>query len=123
MTNAIELAKTHRVERRSFRSFVFINDSSLKPNTLLIDQLRFTSDSNLLSQANIGCPYTVSQIYAPKTIIHQLRTFQFKPNEKIKLVSKTEGASVIIDIKGKLIGLGAKIAQRIVVTGVNHTKS
>ena len=79
-------------------------------------------NSSLLSQTEVGNWLTINQIHAPRVIIRQLENLQFKQDEQVQLVSKTSKASVVVDIKGKLIGIGSEIAQNIVVTLVAGTK-
>jgi|GEM_PF-1942718 len=107
---------------RHFQEFTFINDSSLKADPDDLKQLPITTNSSLLSQAKVGSWLTINQIHAPRVIIRQLENLQFKQDEQVRLVSKTSKASVVVDIKGKLIGIGSEIAQNIVVTLVAGTK-
>ena len=118
MSQAIETSEQSNVAHKSFKNFVFINDTSLRSSPQLINQLQLNPDSNLLSQAKLGCLLTVRQIFAPNKIIHQLSNLQFQPTAKIKLVSKTVNDSVIVELRGKLIGLGAEITRQIVVTAI-----
>ncbi len=122
MTHAIEFKQPQPSGIRHFRKFVFINDSSLKSAPNLTRQLHQTPNSNLLSQAQVGSWLTINHIYAPQPIISQLENLQFKPEERVQLVSKTRKSSVVVDIKGKLIAIGAEIAQKIVVNIVDETK-
>lgn len=122
MNHAIELKQSQSSGIKHFRKFVFINDSSLKSAPNLTRQLQQTPNSNLLSQAQVGSWLKINQIYAPQTIISQLENLQFKPEERVQLVSRTQKSSVIVDIKGSLIAIGAEIAQKIVVNIVSETK-
>lgn len=122
MTHTIgsEAQKATRI--RHFQEFTFINDSSLKANPDFMKQLLMNPNSSLLSQTKVGSFFTINQIHAPQPIIRQLKNLQFKQDEKVQLVSKTSKASVVVEIKGKLIGIGSEIAQKIVVTLVDGTK-
>ena len=122
MTHAIETTERANEGHQRFKNFVFINDSSLQSSPQLIDQLQHNPDSNLLSQAKLGGILLVSQIHAPNKIIRQLNSLQFQPTAKIKLVSKTAHDSVIVELQGKLIGLGAEITRQIVVTAIKDSE-
>ena len=123
MTHAIAPVTHCSSERKRFQSFVFISDSALRSEPKLKQQLHFNSDSQLLlSQAQVGCLVTICQINAPQNIASQLNNLQFEHCQQIEVVSKTKKASVVIDLQGKLIGLGAKIAQQIVVSVINQAK-
>ncbi|MEM8722844.1 MAG: FeoA family protein [Cyanobacteria bacterium P01_G01_bin.39] len=123
MTHAIAPA-THCLSKiKRFQSFVFISDSALRSEPKLDQQLHYNPDSQLLlSQAQVGCLVTICQINAPQDIVSQLNNLQFEHCEQIEVVSKTKKASVVVDLQGKLIGLGAEIAQQIVVSVVNQPK-
>ena len=116
MTHSIETQSHQLSGIRHFREFIFINDSALKYVPKSIEQLHLTPNSNFLSQIDVGSWLTINQIQAPQSIIRQLESLQFQPGERIYLVSKTIKASVLVELKGKLIGIGSEIAQKIVVT-------
>ena len=122
MTHVIEIKQSRLSGIRHFQKFVFINDSSLESVSDSTKQLHSSPNSQLLSQMQVGNWLTINRISAPQNIMRQLANLQFKPEEKVQLVSKTTKSSVIVDLKGKLIGIGAEIAQKIVVTLVDETK-
>lgn len=123
MTHAIAPLTQCSSKRKRFQNFVFINDSALGSEPKLEQQLHSYPDSQLLlSQAQVGCLVTICQINAPQNIVSQLNNLQFEYHQKIEVVSKTKKESVVIDLQGKLIGLGAEIAQQIVVSVVNQPK-
>ena len=119
MTPTIETKQQQLSGIRHFQEFVFINDSALKYVPKSIEQLHLTPNSNFLSQTEVGSWLTINQLYVPQSIIRQLESLQFQPGERIHLVSKTTKASVMIELRGKLIGIGSDIAQKIVVTLVD----
>ncbi|MEM7594090.1 MAG: FeoA family protein [Cyanobacteria bacterium P01_A01_bin.83] len=124
MTHAIAPAIQCLSKRKRFEGFVFISDSALKSEPKLDQQLHLNSDRQLLlSQAQVGCFVTICQIHVPQNIVSQLNNLQFKHCEQIEVVSKTKKASVVVDLQGKLIGLGAEIAQQIVVSVINQPNS
>ena len=119
MTHAIEPQPQQLSGIKHFQKFIFISDSTLKSAPDSIKQLHLTPNSNFLSQTEVGSWSTINQIDVPQTIIRQLESLQFQPGERIHLVSKTTKASVMVELKGKLIGIGSEIAQKIVVTLVD----
>lgn len=122
MTHAIELKQSQLSGIRHFQKFVFINDLSLESIPGSTQQLQIASNSQLLSQAKVGNWLKINRLQVPKQIIDQLDDLQFKPEKRVRLVSKTAKSSVIVELNGKLIGIGAEIAQKIVVTLVDETK-
>ena len=116
MTQAIDTQSQQLSEIKHFQKFIFINDSGLKYAPNSIEQLHLTSNSNFLGQTEVGSWLTINQIHLPQSIIRQLESLQFQPGERIHLVSKTIKASVVVELKGKLIGIGSEIAKKIVVT-------
>ena len=122
MTHPLRLEQPILSRSKNFQNFIFINDSSLTP-VRLTQQLHDSPDKQFLSQTDVGSYLIIKQIYAPRNIVNQLNSLQFKPNQRVRLVSKTNTSSTIVDLNGKLIGMGAKIAQRIVVTTVEETNS
>lgn len=123
MTRARELKPSHSPGVRHFQKFTFINDSTLDSASGWSKKLDLDPNSKLLSQTQIGSWLTINQIQVPPRIIRQLRNLQFKPNQRVQLVSKTNRLSVVVNLNDTLIGIGAKIAQKIVVTLVDETKS
>lgn len=119
MTHALETQSQQLSGIKHFQKFVFINDSALKYGSKSIEQLHLSPNSNFLSQTKVGSWLTINQIHVPQSIIRQLESLQFQPGERIQLVSKTTKASVMVELKGKLIGIGSEIAQKIVVTLVD----
>lgn len=119
MTHAIEPQSPQLSGIRHFQKFIFINDSALKHVPKSIEQLHLTPNSNFLSQTEVGSWLTINQIHLPQSIIRQLESLQFQPGERIHLVSKTIKASVVVELRGRLIGIGSDIAQKIVVTLVD----
>ena len=119
MTHAIETKSQQLSGIKHFQKFVFINDSALKQAPDSSKQLHLTPNSDFLSQTEVGSWLTINQIHLPQSIMRQLESLQFQPGEKIQLVSKTTKASVVVELKGKLIGIGSEIAQKIVVTLVD----
>lgn len=119
MTHAIEPQSQELSGIRQFKEFIFINDNILKYAPKSIEQLHLNPNSNFLSQTEVGSWLTINQIHVPQSIIRQLESIQVQPGERIHLVSKTTKASVVVELRGKLIGIGSDIAQKISVTLVD----
>ncbi len=119
MTHAIETKQRQLSGIKHFQQFIFINDSAVKYAPNSIKQLHLTPNSNFLSQTDVGSWLTINQLHLPQSIIRQLESLHFQPGERIHLVSKTIKASVMVELKGKLIGIGSEIAHKIVVTLVD----
>ncbi|MEL6930492.1 MAG: FeoA family protein, partial [Cyanobacteria bacterium J06600_6] len=86
------------------------------------EQLNLALNSSWLAEVKIGNFVNIEQIYAPRTIIRQLKSLKFKPEQKVQLVSKSASGSVVVNINNSLIGMGAEIARRVVVTFVDEEK-
>ena len=116
MTHAIDLKQKKSKGIRQFQEFIFIGTSSSKSSLDLVKQLHLPTNSNLLSQIPQGNSLTITQLHTAKTISRQLENLQLKPGKKVQLVSRTDNGSVVVSLEGKLIGIGANIAQKIIVT-------
>ena len=123
MTHSVEFKRQVSQHFKRFQQFVFVGDSGMKLVSKSTRQLKITSNSGLLAQAAIGDCITVEKIYAPQSIICQLKSLEFEPEKRVQLVSKTSNGSVIVSLNNTLIGIGTEIAQRIVVTLVGEAKS
>lgn len=116
MTHAIDLKHKQSKGIRKFQEFIFIGTSSSKSSADSVEQLHRITDSNLLSRTSPGNSLLITQIPTTKSVSRQLQNLQLKPGKKVQLVSRTNNGSVVVSLDGKLIGIGANIAQQIIVT-------
>lgn len=116
MTHAIDVQQHFPQKLQQFQEFVFVSDLSLKLVPKLTTQLQLDPDSGFLNKAKIGDFMTIKQIHVSRNARRQLRNLEFKPEQKVRLVSKTDNGSVIVNLNNTLLGIGKEIAQRIVVT-------
>ena len=123
MTHSVDFK--HRVSQKlkRFPEFVFVGDSAIKLVSESTRQLQINPNSSLLAETEIGDCIIVEKIYAPQSIICQLRNLKFERERRVELVSKTNHGSVIVSLNNTLIGISNEIAQRIVVTLVGGAKS
>ena len=116
MTHAIDLKQKQSKGIRRFQEFIFIGTSSSKSSLDSVEQLHLPSNSKLLSQTPTGNFLMITQILTAKSITRQLQNLHLKPGRKVQLVSRTNNGSVVVRLEEKLIGMGAEIAQKIIVT-------
>ena len=116
MTHAIDLKHKQSNGIKQFQEFIFIGTSSAKSSADPLEQLHRITNSNLLSRASTGNSLMITQIFTIKSVTRQLQNLQLKPGKKVQLVSRTSNGSVVVSLDGKLIGIGANIAQKIIVT-------
>ena len=122
MTHVLNFITQPIPKLKRFKGFVFVSDSAIELKAKPIPQLQLTSNSSWLTEVEIGNFINVEQIYAPRNIIRQLRNLKFKPKQQGQLVSRSETGSVVVNFNNRPIGIGAEIAQRIVVTSVSVGK-
>ncbi|MBE9042803.1 ferrous iron transport protein A [Pleurocapsales cyanobacterium LEGE 10410] len=122
MTYAIDLPGRSFQANKQFQKFIFIGNTAIKSSSLPTRQLQLTPNSNFLDQIDVGSSLLIIEIHTPRNIINQLRNLDFKPGNTVQLVSKTANGSVVISSKQGLLGMGAEIAQRIIVTLVDRAK-
>ncbi len=82
----------------------------LVQNQLRIDQL-FP-----LSNTEVGDRVVITQILSGKSMIHRLNKMGLDLGSEIRVISKTKSGSVIVCIQDEQIGLGAGMADRVMVT-------
>ena len=116
MTHSVNFKQQLPQKFKQFQEFVFVNDSAMKLVPKSLRQLQVNPNSNFLNEAEIGDSIKIQQICTPHDITRQLQNLKFKPDKRVQLVSKTDNGSVIVNLNNTLIGIGAEIAQRIVVT-------
>lgn len=118
MTYSVNLKQQLPQKSKQFQEFVFVNDSAMKLVPKSFRQLQVNPNSDFLNEAEIGDFIKIKQICTSHDIIRQLQNLKFKPGKIVQLVSKTDNGSVIVNLNNTLLGIGAEIAQRIVVTSV-----
>lgn len=119
MTHTIDLKRSQFKGLRQFQEFTFIGNSrnsSTESQKISIEQLNLSPDSKLLSTISEGNFILITKILTAKNITRQLRDLQFKPGQTVELISTTNNGSVVVSLGDKLIGIGAEIAQKIIVT-------
>lgn len=122
MTHAMNLKPIPSKGLRRFQKFIFIGNTSIDSLELPAGQLHSNPDSEVLSTISPGSSVLINQINATNDITRQLRDLSIKPGQTVKLISRTKNGSVVVSLGNKLIGIGAEIAQKIIITGASHAK-
>ena len=115
----ISTSKPRLEKSKEFKEFIFIGTTAIEAPKDCSFHLNLPSNSNYLSNTDLGESFFVTQISGAKNIVRQLRNLNFKPGQKFELVSKTANGSVIVSLNNRLIGMGTEVAQNIVVTLAN----
>ena len=121
MTHFLNLKPQPIQKLKRFQEFVFVSDSAMERGRL-VEQLQLSPNSSWLTEVEIGNSINIEQIHAPQNIVRQLRNLKFQPNRRVRLVSKSDSGSVVVDFNNRLIGIGSQIAQRIMVTIAGERK-
>lgn len=122
MTQATNFKPQPLPKVKQFRKFDFVGNSSVKDSLDLIDQLPSNFPNKLLSQMNIGDFLKIDRICTEQKIARQLARLQFKSGKTVRLVSKTDHESVLVELGNRLVGISSNIARQIVVTLEDRTK-
>jgi Fe2+ transport system protein FeoA len=122
MTQVAGLKHQPLQKLKGFQEFIFVSDSGMNLTPELNSQLQLAPNTSFLGQTTIGDVITIQQIHASRNIIRQLRNLKFQPNQKAKLVSRTNNGSVVLNLNNTLIGIGKTIAQRVVVSIEDEAK-
>ena len=115
MTQSFDFKQQLTQKLKRFQEFVFVSDSALKHSRESLE-LHLSPDNTCLDRATVGNYITVKQIYAPRNVTRQLQYYSFEPERQVQLLSKTNTGSVIVNLNNTLVGIGAEIARRIVVS-------
>ncbi len=118
MTQTINLKSSKLPRLREFQEFIFIGNSSAQVQTDSLEQLHDAPNTQCLNTSGTGSFLLITQIHTLKQITRQLSRLKLKPGKIVQLISKTKNGSVVVSYNGKLIGIGATIAQKIIVTSV-----
>ena len=122
MTHAIDLKYQSSSKLKLLPKFIFIGNASTTSALDSTKERHLPSNRNFFSQIDVGNFLLINQIQVPRNLSRQLRNLRLKPEKIVQLVSKTSNGSVVIGINNKLVGIGAEIAQKIIVTLVEDTK-
>lgn len=116
---------TKQTRRAQRWRFTFIGGTTEKPKEEVNrDELaRLVSQNQVISQelfplstTQIGDRVVLTQIFSGKNMEHQLNKMGLTLGSEVHVVSKTIRGSVIISIEDEQIGLGAGMAERVMVT-------
>ena len=115
--------KRHR--KRQGYEFTFVGGTSEKPNEeenraklapgLAQSSLRMKQVIPL-STTLVGERVVITQILSGKSMIHRLSKMGLNLGSEIRVISKTKSGSVIVCLQDEQIGLGAGMAERVMVT-------
>jgi Fe2+ transport system protein FeoA len=122
MTQTVNLKFSKLPKLREFQEFIFIGNSSAQVQTDSLKQLHDPPNTQCLNANSTGSFLLIAQIHTPKQITRQLSRLKLKRGKTVQLISKTKNGSVVITYNDKLIGIGATIAQKIIVTSASQTR-
>ena len=117
--------RTKQTRRLQSWGFTFIGGTSEKPeDDLNRDKLARTVDPNQLmgeqlfplSTTQIGDRVLITQILSGQNLEHRLSQMGLTLGLEVQVISKTTSGSVIICIQDEQIGLGAGMANQVMVT-------
>ena len=74
-----------------------------------------------LSTAQVGDRVVISQILGGESLMHRLNNRGLTLGSEVRVISKTRSGSVIICIQDEQIGLGAGMANQVMVTFAAET--
>ncbi len=69
-----------------------------------------------LSSTQVGDRVVIQQIYSVKNLVRRLNKMGFNLGSQVEIISKTKSGSVIVCIEDEQIGLGAGMANQVMVT-------
>ncbi len=113
-----------RLRRHQGWEFTFFGGTSAKQDERvnqvkfapeLVDDLSSMKKVFLLSNAQIGNRVVIRQILSGKSMKHNLSQMGLDLGLEVRVISKIESGSVIVSIQDKQIGLGAAMANRVIV--------
>lgn len=111
--------KSYNIEQLLKFIFVGGNTSKLKPNQAITNALALNSNYILLSNVQVNDWVAIAKIDTDRNTRNYLKQLGLKSGIIVKIISKTANKSVIVAIEDRHIGLGAKIAQQVIVTLAN----
>lgn len=119
MTRILKSGAPETKTSKGFKEFTFIGNTTIETPNNCTYQLSLYPNSNYLIDADPGKSLLVMEIGGKKSIVRQLNSLNFKLGQQLELVNKTLNGSVIVNLDDRLIGMGAEIAQNIIVTLAN----
>ncbi len=122
MTHAINRQHQASSKLKQLPKFIFIGNASTTSALDSTKELNLPANRNFLNQINVGNCVIINQIHVPRNLTRQLKHLRLELGTMVQLVSKTSNGSVVININDELIGIGAEIAQKIIVTLVDDMK-
>lgn len=119
MTPAIKFKQRLTKKPKRFQEFVFVSDSAMK-RSINSAALQLAHDRTYLERADIGEVVSIEQIHTPRNIARQLKNLGLKAGKQVRLLSRTDNGSVIVETHNTSLGISKEIARKIVViTGKN----
>lgn len=97
--------------------FTYISTTNSYSDRHCPNNLEVSLDRYPLSSAKIGYWVAIDQI--PKHISYLFQDLKLIPGQEVEIISRTVNGSVIIRIGEEQIGLGAEIANQILVIGIS----
>ncbi len=125
-TKMDDAGKDHqkRFRRHQGWKFTFVGGSPAKQDEgrnkakftpELVDELWSMKEVFPLSNTRIGDRVVIRQILSGKSMKHRLSQMGLDLGSEVRVISKIESGSVIISIQDEQIGLGAGMANQVIV--------
>lgn len=107
---------------KPFKNFIFVggNELNFEQNQERIVLSNLEPGNILLSNAKVNQLVKIKQMEIDHNTCSYLSNLGFKVGAVVGIVSKTATNSFLVVINDKQVGLGEKIAQKIVVNFVNR---
>ena len=114
-----------RYRRHQGWGFTFFGETPAKQDELgnqtkfapkLVDYLLTMKQVFPLSNTQIGDRVVIQQIQSGRGMAHRLSKMGFTKGSEARVISKTNSGSVIVCIQDEQIGLGAGMANKVMVT-------
>lgn len=116
MTQAINPKVTPSQGLRGYKEFIFIGNCNYQSPSPSRKSSSSLTNTQTLDTNAIGNLLTIAQLQTSKQITDQLNSLDLKPGVTVQLTSKTNNGSVVVSHNNRLIGIGATIAQKVIVT-------
>ena len=122
MTPTIRFKQRLTKKPKRFQEFVFVSDSAMKRSISSAAPSQPPHNHIYLEQADIGEIVSIEQIHTPLNIARQLKSLGLKTGKQVRLLSRTDSGSVIVEAHNTSLGISKEIARKIVVTLVGKNK-
>lgn len=116
MIRAINFCHQPIPKTKQFQEFTFIGKSASNSGSESLEQLHFSPNNHLLSEAELKNSWKITRIHTNKNLIQELKNLGIQPGAIVELLSHGDRGSVVVSCDCKLIGIGGEIARNIVVT-------